>query len=276
MLRELATNGYGQKIMAQVDALVAGSTTFPVAIYLEGGDYDMRTGISEFAIQSLQLALSLANNIIFKYRKKVKVILGTFINDLGQKDKQTTGGAQLLPDFEQLTAASPVYKKDLFVVSLETNAKNRGIKTLKRLLSGVVPPHLLPGYLVPETIAQGQHIFFSEQRTRVLLAEVSQEKWALKCPMLMAQHYLDIVALMRKRVPGAATCALIDFSERIDSHKVENGALIATRLLERSGAEQHVVISNHFFWDAEGAMISGSSREFRRQTVTAITPQLYA
>jgi hypothetical protein len=271
MLREMEVSTYGKKIIEDVDVLVASCTRFPLAIYIEGGDYDLRSGVSEFAVHSFKMALDIANNIIFRHRKKVKVILGIFINDLGIKHKNPQDRSDFLSGFEAIANAYPVYKKDLFVLSFETNSKNRGVKSLKKLIAdaGKVQEDFVPGSLVTEHYDLGQRIFFCHNRSRILLAEITDHKWSVKCPMLMAQHYLDMVTLIGKRVPTAETCTLIDFSEKIDANKVENGALIATKLLLHKTVEnKHIVISNHFFWDDSGAMISGSVAAFRRDIVS--------
>lgn len=272
MLKEREVTAYGRKIIDDVDALVASSKKFPVAIYIEGGAYDIRFGINEFAENSLKMALDIANNIIVRHRKKIKVVLGAFVNDLGSKNKALHNRSGFLSGFNNITEGYQIYKENLFLVSFETSSKNRGIRSLKKIMAEGYCASDSKTYpnLEVEPSSAGHRVFFYDNRSRILLAETQGDNWSVKCPMLMAQHYLDMVNLIRKRVPAADTYFLIDFSEKIDGNKVENGALVASKLLlDREIDDKHIIISNHFFWDDRGSVISGSVSEFRKDALSA-------
>lgn len=153
-------------------------------------------------------------------------------------------------------AASRLVKRERVLVSSERNAKNRGIARLKRMLSspeiesrgGRQGDLAAIGGLRRSRHHDAERITFDVGRS-VLLAEIHGDSWSVKCPMVMAQHYLDVVAKIRQRFPAGPRLVLVDWSELLDQPKVKAGADVAVRL---AGEPEAFDVFNIFFGDDDG------------------------
>ncbi len=229
-----------------------------LAVYLEGGHFDPRYPTTNFAEQSLHHALRIASQVPGENKKNVRLALGILVDDLGlQCGTQACHSPSLIPEAEQdgqlpaglesILAQYPVVKRHRLIIQRERTCKNRGIQTLKTLMAH--HRHTPFDELETETIGDGEKIYFrTGHAPRVLLAESrSKDIWTAKCPMIMAQHYRDVVRDVTKLHPRTDVIHIIDISEIDDYTRVIRGAEVATRLLLQPAlVNQHVIITSLF------------------------------
>lgn len=213
--------------------------------YLEGGHFDPRYSLTDFSINSLELAIGIANNIIIKHKKDIKVALGILIDDLGlqcgaevceisslpsDSDAEQRLAGELPAGIEKILAASRIVKRDRLFVQGERTCKNRGIQSLRKILAQ--HQHAPFSHLDIEKNNHSENIYFiNENNQRVLLAESkSKDTWIAKCPVIMAQHYNDIYHKVTSQNPQVHSVHIIDFSETDDYNKVINGASVAAKI----------------------------------------------
>lgn len=229
------------------------------AIYIEGGHFDPRYPVTDFAVKSLHYALRIANHTISQYKKRVRLALGILVDDLGLQcgadaceilpsAVESTIDSELPSELEAILAQYPIVKRDRLVIQGERTCKNRGIQTLRRIMTRHARSQL--SELETEEKGDIQRITFRNGKSqRILLAESkSKDIWTAKCPVIMAQHYSDVVKNVEKLHPQANAVHIIDFSETDDYNKVINGAELAIKLMLQSEnvAGKSVTISNLF------------------------------
>jgi hypothetical protein len=236
------------------------------AVYLEGGHYDPRYPITDFAIDSLTKTLNIANNTIVQHKKKLKIILGILIDDLGLQcgsdscdisehalasDEEDVG--ELPIALEEILAQYSIVKRDRLMLQGERNCKNRGIQSLRRILTQQ-KKRPFRELRVDEKLQLTQVFFHNEQEDSILLAESkNKEIWTAKCPLIMAQHYSDIYHKISKLHPKIGAYHIIYFSETDDYHKVTTGSDVAMKIFLRDGQTngKEVKITNVFLSDIE-------------------------
>ncbi len=239
----------------------------PTAFFLEAGHFDPRFDVTPFARRTLRDALEVAGELITRFGRKVRIVFGVLVDDLGLDcgdDVCTTSPATVsssggsLPDaLESILAASRIVKRERVLVSSERNAKNRGIARLKRMLSssenrsqgGKESDRVSSlGNLRKERHRDGERITINVGRS-VLLAEIHGSSWSVKCPMVMAQHYLDVAAKIRQRFPAGPRLVLVDWSEMLDRPNVVAGTDVAVCMARENGT---LDVFNVFFGDDDG------------------------
>lgn len=232
------------------------SSGVPV-IYLEGGHFDPRYPVTDFAVNSLHYALRIASQTIYEHKKRVRLALGILVDDLGlQCDAEiceilpeaVEKESEIPPKLEAILAQYPIVKRDRLVIQRERACKNRGIQTLRKVLAQQA--HLLrPELETQETDGVRRIIYCNEKSQSILLAESkAKDVWTAKCPVIMAQHYSDVVRTVKKLHPMTNAVHIIDFSEVDDYNKVINGAELAVKILLEPAitAERKVTITNIF------------------------------
>ncbi len=256
---------YRDDLSVRLSGLIAVDR--PTAFFLEGGHFDPRFGVTSFARQTLTDALDVAGELIKRFSRRVRIVLGILVDDLGldcgdggctTSSVTADSPAGTLPRaLESILTASRFVKRERLLVSSERNAKNRGIARLKRMLSASEITSrdgrdgsslTYRGGLRQERHHDTRRITFNAGRD-VLLAEVRGESWSIKCPMIMAQHYLDVFSKLRQRYPADPRLVLVDWSEMLDQPNVVAGAEIAVRMAGENGA---VDVVNTFFGDDKG------------------------
>ena len=228
-------------------------------VYLEAGHYSGTHGPDEFSLRSQTHALDLGTSLVLDYQKRLKLVYGIFKDDLGLTcdavscyvpAAQETDDADLsIPRaLESVLVSHPLVKMDKLMLFSERNAKNRGLAYLKRLKqSGVYPP----GMAFRATDDGEAFVYRTYDRQEVTLAEVNGTHWTAKCPVLMGQHYADVLLKLAQRFPAEYPVVLADFSDLMDRNKVTRGSEAALRYFRRSGMAE-VTILNVFYDDPEG------------------------
>ncbi|MBM7343013.1 hypothetical protein [Pantoea coffeiphila] len=262
-LTEAALGNVGKHLIDIINLDVVNQNPEIPLFYLEGGHFDPRYSLTDFSKNSLSLAIGIANNIIIKHKKDIKVALGILIDDLGlqcgaevceisplpsEMDTEQRLAGELPEGIESILAASRIVKRDRLFVQGERTCKNRGIQSLRKILmQHQVSPF---SHLDIEADNQAEKIYFiNEKNQRVLLAESkSKETWIAKCPVIMAQHYSDVYHKVIGQNPQVHSVHIIDFSETDDYNKVINGASVAAKLFlhQNDSAMKEVKITNIF------------------------------
>ncbi len=212
----------------------------PLVIFLEAGHFNSRLGITNFSVNSFQGAIDIATNLIIEFKKKIRIILGVLIDNLGLGCDNNNCCIKLghhgpdvshkLPDeIEDILYRSPIAKRDRFVISSERNARNRGISTLKKMARSLKSNPKNTMLALEETGDVKKLYYKSEDRHNILLAEVIGNNWIVKCPTIMAQHYADLFQMMAQRFTLRYPRMVIDISEMLDRNKVNCGAEAALR-----------------------------------------------
>ncbi len=234
------------------------------AVYLEGGHFDPRYSATDFSTDSLTKALNVANNAILAHKKDIKIVLGVLIDDLGlqcgvesceispspTQKSDNTGLAPLPDELETILDQYKFVKRDKLVIQGERNCKNRGIQSLRKIVSNQLTQ--FPQLSLKQVNEVTQVIFRNQQGTDIVLAE-SKDKdiWIAKCPLIMAQHYKDAYQKALKIHPQVGACHIMDFSEMDDYNKVVNGTEVAMALFLRPSilGDNKLKISNVFLSD---------------------------
>ncbi len=240
---------YRDDLITPLSALIADDG--PTAFFLEGGHFDPRFDVTPFARRTLRDALEVSGELIKRFGRKVRIVLGVLVDDLGldcgddvcsPNSATVSSPSGSLPDaLEAILSASHIVKRERVLVSSERNAKNRGIARLKRMLASSES-------LRQERRLDAERITIDAGRS-VLLAEVHGASWSVKCPMVMAQHYLDVAAKLRQRFPAGPRLVLVDWSEMLDRPNVVAGADVAVFMARDDGPFN---VFNVLFGDDEG------------------------
>ncbi|WP_017217603.1 hypothetical protein [Pseudoalteromonas sp. NJ631] len=263
-LKEKMVGEVEQKLLEMIRMDVAEHYPTVSAFYLEGGHFDPRYSATEFSIDSMVKVLNVANNAILEHKKKLKVVLGVLIDDLGLQcgsescdisasPAMTTDSQGLAPLPDELEAVLSDYsivKRDRLVLQGERNCKNRGIQSLRKIISQDLAS--FPQLSLATSNDVTKILFENSKGVDIVLAE-SKDKdiWTAKCPLIMAQHYKDTYQKALKMNPQAGVFHIMDFSEMDDFHKVVNGTEVALGLFlqDESLGDNIVKISNIFLSD---------------------------
>jgi hypothetical protein len=241
---------------ARILARLQSAADRPALVFLEGGHFDPRFGADDFSKASLDAALDLGSHLIRVYGRRLRVVFGVLQDDLGLDcagdacslgERGPSDPRAGLPDaLEARLAACRYVKRDRVEVFRERAAKNRGISRLRRILAaGSVP------FLCEETAGEETRILLqADDGQRVLLACRRGAAWVASCPLIMAQHYADVVSRLDRRFSHSPVL-LIDYSRLADRNKVERGAELALRLMIADAAAPCHII-NVFYADDAG------------------------
>lgn len=228
-------------------------------VYLEAGHYSGAAGPDEFSLASQRHALDLGKNLVVEFKKQVKIVFGILKDDLGltcdavscyiPRAIDTDESELTIPrDLEAILAAESLVKMDKLLLFSERNAKNRGLAHLKRLKESQVFP---PGMGLRQVADRQSLVFSTYDRQEVVLAEIHGQSWTAKCPVLMGQHYADVLLRLRQRFPSEYPVILVDFSDLMDRNKVGRGSEAALRYFCGSQLGD-VTILNVFYDDPQG------------------------
>lgn len=252
-----------RKLLEDIDAHVSGAGASLPMVFLEGGHYDPRYPVVDFAVDTLRFALNIANNAILRHKKKLKLAIGVLVDDLGLQcgtdhcDVDTArqiaavDNETLPQELETVLGEYSIMRRDRLIVQGERNCKNRGLTTLRKLIDAQSRSPSLP-LRMEEQPALRRAYFRRDNYQEVLLAESKNKGvWTAKCPLIMAQHYKDVLEKISRRHPQAGSYHLVDFSEADDYNKVTAGTDAAMHLLltdEQTGGKK-VTITNAFLSD---------------------------
>lgn len=237
--------------------LEAGSRA---VIYLEAGHYSGASGADEFSLLSQTHAIDLGKNLIREFQRSVRLVYGILKDDLGltcdavscyiPRPQDTEEENLTLPrNLESLLQAEPLIKMDKLLLFSERNAKNRGLARLKKIRESNSFP---PGMALRPQEDGDQIVFTTYDRQEVVLAEAHGARWTAKCPVLMGQHYADVLARLEQRFPAGYPLILVDFSDLMDRNKVGRGTEAALRYFRPANRDSEVTILNVFYDDPEG------------------------
>lgn len=221
-------------------------------IFLEGGHYEPAGGPSDFSHGSLDAALAFGEHLLHRYGKRVRLIFGVLVDDLGapsavEIDRQP---ARVLPSaLLETLERHRLIKLDRLAVASERNARNRAVNTLKKLCRGQQPESLL-STVVDAQLRVSLRQDFGEAVTLGYLGEGSA---SVRCPAIMGQHYADCFLAMKQRFPLSEQLVFLDWSETMDLWKVTGGAKACQELFLQAALEDTACeIVNIFFGDDQG------------------------
>ncbi|WP_203564058.1 hypothetical protein [Deefgea sp. CFH1-16] len=200
---------------------------------------------------------------IVQHKKKLKVVLGVLIDDLGLQcgaevcdissplaNVESIEPEKLPNELENVLAQYSIVKRDKLLLQGERNCKNRGLQALRKIIANSM--HLYPELSIEETSGLKKIIFKNEQGQKITLAESKMKDiWTAKCPLIMAQHYKDTYQKISKLNPHTNAFHIIDFSETEDYNKVITGTEVGLKLFLQREQTNHslVKISNVFLSD---------------------------
>lgn len=244
---------YFPSLLDKLDSLIENSKNqdSQIVIYLEGGHFNSSYGADDFSINSLNDACFLGRLLIKKYQRKIRLMYGVLVDNLGMSCSEETCSLipnqniqekEHLPDeLESIITENTFIKRDKLVLSFERATKNRAIKSLKMLLKNNVSE------LSEVPNEPYNDIIFKKS---FLLARRKADQYVAKCPALIAQHYKDIETIVKKRFPKTEHCIIIDWSELDDKNKVVQGKQAST--IFKNSPYPVIDIINIFFCDDKG------------------------
>lgn len=247
---------YFGEIISYVDECCHKSTGTMV-IYLEGGHFNHRFGVDEFSENTLRDAIFLGKILIKKYQKKVRLVYGILIDDLGiscSEDHCTVSASpihatktQEIPrELEKIIMETGLIKRDRLMLFSERTSKNRAISTIKKKInhdSIIVTQHGLDNEVNIKTNSLG--IF--------MLARRKGHVFTAKCPAIMSQHYKDVMLKLTQRFFKANSFVIIDWSDASDKTKVSQGVSSYSLFKDEHFCETTII--NVFFGDDEGEFV---------------------
>lgn len=281
-LQSFEERDYEAPIVETIDAEVAGANGAPVLVFIEGGHYDPRFVEEDdmvFAEESLRAALELATNLVLKYKKAVKIVLGVLVDNLGQEcgadacsiplpagepvveealdvdegEENASGGRKKkkkkekpkLPEsLEDILTEYPIARRDMLVVTHERAAKNRAVRAIRNYIKSDALSQL-PLDVVEES-DDVTRVYFTGPDGNVLLATRNGEAWSAQCPAIMGVHFDEVFTALDKRFfkRQSSPRVVIDFSEAADRSKVTNGSKAALSLfIDREGYGTHHIFN---------------------------------
>lgn len=262
-LQELPLSKIEQEIFDRIEEYVVLNGIQPLTIYLEGGHFDPRKKVDAFAVNTLRFSLNVANNLIYKHKKKVRLVLGILVNnigfgcdtdscDIGPNASNEQETVNIPEELQEVLNAYAIYKSEKLIISNEVNLKNRGIRTLRKNLDRYIESKQI-------SLESGEtaKIYHIDDGDNFLLAEESSGNWTAKCTTIMGQHYADLFLRLHQRFPENKDFMLVDFSEMFDKHKVGSGKKACFSLfLKPELTKNNNRIMNVFQWDTEGMSFS--------------------
>ncbi len=250
---------YFQDLLANVRELVGDSKAI---VFLESGHFDPRHGAVEFSKETLKDSLVIIRSLVKEYGKRVKIVLGVLVDDLGLECGESVceivpgaarvGSTEQLPQELEELFKSPYVKRDRLLVSSERTCKNRGLLTLKKLIRS---DKCETKVTLTSTPGAETKVFFEDNESnQILLSEFSGSVWKAKCPTIMGQHYVDCFMKMMERDREIQKLIIIDWSERLDLPKVTAGSQAAFKVFAPESLNSlSLNILNIFFGDDVGS-----------------------
>lgn len=235
-----------------------------LVVFLEAGHFDPRFGITDFSTISMRDALDFAKGLIKRFDKKIKIVLGILIDDLGLECSETsctispspTKSAleddKILPkELDELLHSYFFVKRDRLLISSEKTCKNRGLLRLKKLLKSESYENVIS--VDARDATKTKVTFTDEEQNEILLAEYSMAIWKAKCPTIMGQHYIDCFIKLQQRFVLNQKMMIIDWAEMLDYSKVTAGSQAAMKVFIPNNLEKlDLEIVNIFFGDDVG------------------------
>lgn len=237
--------------------LLSDCPQIPLTMVLEGGHFNAEDGAELFAIETLRSALVVGETLIRSYGKRVRIMYSILVNDLGMacgkdfctilQQRAKHQGDALPPQLETMLKGNRFVKRDRVVIATEKHSRNRGLKLLKTHLE-----HDLNETGTPLVIRTLDHrstfMLQTEDGYEVEIAIREGKQWTVKCPLIMAGHYRELIDKARQRCIGDSAVAIVDFSELSDRGKVTRGTELALRVFGASDDQDRPVSILNVFW----------------------------
>jgi hypothetical protein len=257
-----------KNITKRIDKKITeNKSLLPPIIYLEGGHYDPRYEISDFSIKSLENVLNVANNLIFKHKANIKIVIGILVDNLGLQcsenscdisniDESNKNEEDLPIEIEEVLSKYIIVKKERMIISNERNCKNKAISFLKKITE------IKQNRISVDNQNDVLSVNYQTLDNQIIqIAEIkSNITWVAKCPSIMAQHYTNVTNKILKRFPNSESITIIDFSEIEDINKVTRGVELALDIFFPSSIkEKQIEILNIFksdFGDDEYTIVA--------------------
>ncbi len=259
---------YQKQIINRLHASIERDET-PI-VFLEGGHFDPRLGPDAFSENSLQEALDFGFMLMKMFSSKIRIVLGLLVDDLGLEcggetcsigekspSAQISSVEDLPSNLRKTLEKSPLFKAPRFLIFSERAAKNRAIKTLRKIQKekkNIVDQERVEG--------KTKLSFLMPSGESVLLAEQEGEVFRAKCPSIMGQHYRDCLKKAYERFPEMHSFFIVDYSEMIDKSKVVAGANGAGKVFIQEKGSVDLFIMNVFYIDEEGSMLMHEEHHF--------------
>ena len=217
-----------------------------ILVVFEGGHFSTLSGADEFSIHSQQSAFQVADHLILRFSRDVRIVFGILADDLGQvchtEQPVCTIAPPAPPALEKaieipgtlydVLKAHKLFSPDKLILLSEKSAKNRGIKWFREYLKSHVAniAERSSGLSVEEEGGLKRLSFTGSDGQSVLVADMTNEwKWISYCPLIMAQHYYDLSQRAQKIFPSTQNRIVVDFSFIDDRGKVCKGAELSLR-----------------------------------------------
>ncbi len=254
---------YYQTLLQQIENTLDFEPKKPVIVYLEAGHFNPAYGADDFAKNSLSDAIQFGTKLIQQYGKKIRIVFGILIDDLGLQcgsdvceinAKPADTDNTLPQEIESILATSKLIKRDRLLLFSEKTTKNRAINRLKkRLTIGDSSIRVL----TPSDDGKSKIMMkLNETGEEILLSNKLDHVFGIKCPGIMGQHYDDVLSKLKERFFESSVFHIIDWSEIMDETKVTHGARAFTNVFN-TYASPNVLsasVTNIFYIDDEGLL----------------------
>lgn len=243
-------------IIEWIERVIPDEPQTPLVVVLEGGHFNAEDGAELFSIETLRSALAVGENLIRSYRKRVRIMYSILVNDLGMacgknvctiSQHSAKQSDALPPELEAMLQGNRFVKRNRVVIATEKHCRNRGLKLLKTHLE-----HEMTANETPLVIHTQDHrstfMFQTEDGHEVEIAFRKEKQWTVKCPLIMAGHYRELIDKARQRCVGDSAIAVVDFSELSDRGKVTRGTELALRIFGSCDGPGRPVSILNVFW----------------------------
>lgn len=245
-----------------------------ILVVLEGGHFSTTSGADEFTINSQQSAFKIADQLIRRFSRNMRIVFGVLADDLGQVCSAEQNVCIITPPtasksdkaieipvaLYDVLKAHRLFTPERLILLSEKTARNRGIKWLREYVKDQAEAIAKKTSKLSIENEEGldQLYFTASDGQSVLVADmISEWRWASHCPLIMAQHYFDLSQKAKKFLESAQHQIIIDFSFIDDRNKVCKGAELSLEVYPHKSME----IINVCFGDDTGTIFTIDQHE---------------
>lgn len=205
-----------------------------LVIYIEWGHFSPNL-YDEFFFSSIQAVEELLKNIIQTFWIKTRIVLWVLVDDLGidcsgnscsiNSSNTSYNTFDSLPDLVKNEFKKLKYfKENSFLVFSEKTSKNRWIDFLKK--------HY-PVLNSDELYEKDNELLYDNKIDSFTFAKKSDNSFTAKCPLIMANHYRDVILKLNQRFTDKDHM-IIDYSDLYDQNKVANWNTLFSYFIDRT------------------------------------------
>ena len=199
-------------------------------------------GPQDFSINTLSMAIHVAEEIVKRKYKVTRVLLGVLVNNIGivcgedacvipnKESDFNNNEALVVPHIlTDMLNKSKVTKNDPVIFTNERTLRNRGLRLVKEIVD-----ESKKYSIVMDKNKEGADLCsVLIEEDKIPLTIKKGKTWAARCPLIMGQHYADLYIKISKKYGENINLLIVDMGETYDRHKMNNGAKVAFMLLHK-------------------------------------------